>query len=266
LKRSPTPLFVADARLDAISGRLALCAHGAIPVPIMDAPSAILIEPGASVSSRAVEVAAGLDVPLVWVGAGATSYVNHAAPQRLARIQQQIRITSDPVLKRAAARRLFQVRYPHRRLHPRHSLGVIRGSEGAFMRELYRSMARRHGVAWQGRNIHDPWDSLDPINRTLSAAHSCLYGISHAAIIATGFVPSLGILHRDSTARGLVFDIADTVKADTTIPLAFQIVSTGCDAPEWVVRHQCAKLFRSGHLFSRLMQITISAFETTVTT
>ncbi len=53
------------------------------------------------------------------------------------------------------------------------------------MRATYALLAKQYGVKWHGRN-YDPkdWEKGDVVNRCISAATSCLYGISEAAIPA----------------------------------------------------------------------------------
>lgn len=253
IKATRDPLFVAGARLDILGDRLAIYAPSCVAQPILHTPAAVLLEPTSSISGRAIELAAAMAIPVIWTGPGATKYVSHAGPVDLDKIRLQARIAVDGGALRRIARHMLALRYPHRRIHPRHSLHVIRGIEGACMREEYRAAAAAHGVAWNGRSIHGPWGGLDAINRTLSIANSCLYGLTHAAIIAAGYRPEFGVLHSPAkSSRPLVFDVADLVKTEITIPLAFRLVAAGGDSPEWVARAVCAREFRTGALFGRL--------------
>jgi CRISPR-associated protein Cas1 len=63
------------------------------------------------------------------------------------------------------------------------------------------------------------------VNQALSAAHSCLYGIVHAVIVAIGASPGLGFVHTGHD-RSFVYDIADLYKAELTIPVAFDIAAS----------------------------------------
>ena len=108
----------------------------------------------------------------------------------------------------------------------------LRGREGARIRAVYRSMSKRTGIPWNGRE-YDPEDfsAGDPVNMALSAAHACLYGVAHSVIVALGCAPGLGFVHTGH-ARSFVYDIADLYKADVTIPIAFEVASGGGDPEE----------------------------------
>lgn len=71
-----------------------------------------------------------------------------------------------------------------------------------------------------------PFEAGDDVNRLLSAGHSCLYGICHAAIVGIGASPALGFVHTGG-ATSFVLDIADLYKAEYTVPLAFELAGRG---------------------------------------
>ena len=105
----------------------------------------------------------------------------------------------------------------------------LRGREGARVREVYRENSRRTGVPWTRRDYRpDDFEAADPINQALSAAHAALYGIVHGVIVALGCSPGLGFVHTGHE-RSFVYDIADLYKAETTIPVAFDVVAQGMD-------------------------------------
>jgi CRISPR-associated protein Cas1 len=93
---------------------------------------------------------------------------------------------------------------------------------------LYRQHSQRTGVQWNGRLYKpgQPFEAGDDVNRLLSATHSCLYGICHAAIVGIGASPALGFVHTGG-ATSFVLDIADLYKAEFTIPLAFDLAAKG---------------------------------------
>ena len=68
----------------------------------------------------------------------------------------------------------------------------------------------------------------DPINQALSAAHAALYGIVHGVIVSLGCSPGLGFVHTGHE-RSFVYDVADLYKAETTIPIAFDVVAERMD-------------------------------------
>ena len=64
------------------------------------------------------------------------------------------------------------------------------------------------------------------MNRALSAANACLYGICHAVVVALGCSPGLGFIHTGH-ARAFVYDVADLYKTSTSVPAAFEVVAEG---------------------------------------
>ena len=84
-------------------------------------------------------------------------------------------------------------------------------------------MARQYRVTWKGRRYDpDNWDSGDLINRCLSAATSCLYGVTEAAVLAAGYAPAVGFLH-SGKPLSFVYDIADIFKFQTVVPYRVKI-------------------------------------------
>jgi CRISPR-associated protein Cas1 len=67
------------------------------------------------------------------------------------------------------------------------------------------------------------YESGTEINKALSAANVCLYGLCHSAIVALGLSPGLGFIHTGHE-RSFVYDIADLYKAEIAIPVAFEML------------------------------------------
>jgi CRISPR-associated protein Cas1 len=133
------------------------------------------------------------------------------------------------------------------------SLEQIRGREGVRVREAYAQASRYTGVEWKGRRYErSEWSRADPINRALSAANSCLYGVCHAAIISAGYSPALGFIHTGKMLS-FVYDIADLYKAEITIPVAFAAVAYGVGNLETRVRYACRNAFHQDRLLDRII-------------
>ena len=108
-------------------------------------------------------------------------------------------------------------------------------------------------MEWNGRSYkRDKWEDADPINRALSAANSCLYGVCHAAIVSAGFSPALGFIHTGKMLS-FVYDVADLYKADITVPISFRTVSEGISNLETRVRRTCRDQFYSVKLLQRIV-------------
>jgi len=79
-------------------------------------------------------------------------------------------------------------------------------------------------------------------DRCLSAATACLYGITEAAVLAAGYAPAIGFIH-SGKPLSFVYDIADLVKFETVVPVAFRIAATEPKEPERAVRLLVGTLF-----------------------
>jgi CRISPR-associated protein Cas1 len=125
--------------------------------------------------------------------------------------------------------------------------------EGIRMRQAYADAAKEFHIEWKGRSYNrEKWDYSDPINRALSAANSCLYGLTHDAILSAGYSPALGFIHTGKQLS-FVYDIADLYKAELTIPLAFRITSQNSPDLEREVRIACRDKFRESRLIERII-------------
>lgn len=138
----------------------------------------------------------------------------------------QVALWADPAARLRVVHRMYRMRFAEEP-DPAMPLEELRGREGIRVREAYARLSRETGVAWEGRSYRSSnWRAADPVNRALSCANSCLYGVCHAAIVSAGFSPALGFIHTGK-ALSFVYDVADLYKVDLTIPLAFRSASEG---------------------------------------
>jgi CRISPR-associated protein Cas1 len=217
-----------------------------------------MLEPGTRVSHAATKLAAQVGTLLVWVGeAGVRLYASgQPGGARADRLLYQAKLALDDSLRLKVVRKMYEVRFgeapPQRR-----SVEQLRGIEGARVRTLYQHMAKRYDVKWHGRK-YDPkdWEKGDIVNRCLSAATSCLYGITEAAVLAAGYAPAVGFIHTGKPLS-FIYDIADLFKFDTVVPVAFRIAARSPSKPDKDVRHACRDTFRE----SRLLQKIIPSIE-----
>ena len=127
-------------------------------------------------------------------------------------------------------------------------------------RVLCRS-GRASGVEWKGRNYdRTSWKNADPINRALSCANSCLYGLCHAAIVAAGYSPAIGFVH-SGKALSFVYDVADLYKTVTSIPAAFGAVNAKTVDMEGTVRRAMRDMFLEERLLERILPDLAFLFE-----
>ena len=93
----------------------------------------------------------------------------------------------------------------------------------------------------------------DAVNQALSAGHACLYGLAHAVIVAMGCSAGLGFVHIGHE-NSFVYDIADLYKAETTIPIAFEIAAQQSDDLPAMTRRRVRDIFVQQHILERMVR------------
>ncbi len=247
-------LYVEHCRIDQEEKAIAIFdASGKVPVPCASL-TLLMLGPGTAITHAAIRALAENGCLTMWTGEeGVRLYAQGMGETRSARnLLRQARLCSDPDARLQVVRRMYQMRFPDP-LEPSLTLRQIRGKEGIRVREAYARASEETGVEWSGRTYRrDSWGAADPINRALSCANSCLYGICHAAIISAGYSPALGFIHTGKMLS-FVYDIADLYKMQLTVPLAFQTVVGGTTDLEGRVRRACRDLFHSHRLLQRIV-------------
>jgi CRISPR-associated protein Cas1 len=244
-----TFLYVEHVRVEQENHAIVLVDKtGRTAVPVASLAT-LLLGPGCAITHAAMVACADCGCSVVFVGEGAVRcYASGLGETRNARnLLDQATHWADPRLHLGVVRTMYRMRFtdpPHEAL----TLDQIRGMEGARVRETYARMAKETGIVWTGRRYDTEWTSATPVNRSLSTANACLYGLCHAAIVSLGFSPGLGFVHTGKSLA-FVYDIADLYKCDTTIPVAFRIAKA---APlrelETATRKACRDAFRKTRL------------------
>jgi CRISP-associated protein Cas1 len=247
-------LYVEHKKIDQEDKAIALHDKaGRVAVPCADL-TALMLGPGVSITHAAVKTLADNGCLILWMGeSGVRFYAQGMGETRSARnLLHQARLVTDDRLRLEVIRRMYEMRFPEL-LDPSLTLQQIRGREGIRVRESYAKASRETGVAWTGRSYkRDTWAEADPINRALSSANSCLYGVCHAAIVSAGYSPALGFIHTGKMLS-FVYDIADLYKAEITIPAAFQAAAEGPYNLETRIRRQCRDYFFRERLLQRIL-------------
>lgn len=267
LKERSSILFLEKGRLDVLDGAFVLVDERGIRTHIpVGGIACLMLEPGTRTSHAAVALASRAGTLLIWVGeAGVRLYAaGQPGGARSDRLLYQARLALDEDARLRVVRRMYALRFGEE-APSRRSVDQLRGIEGARVRETYRLLAQQFGVKWEGRS-YDPqdWGGADLVNRCLSAATACLYGITEAAVLAAGYAPAIGFLH-SGKPQSFVFDIADIVKFDTVVPEAFRVVAASSqgrplegrpvgDAVS-AVRRRCRDVFRRAGTLDRLIPL-----------
>lgn len=256
-------LYVEHCKIDKDEKAIAVTdIDGKINVPCA-CLALLMMGPGTSVTHEAIKTLADNGCMAVWCGEGGVRFYAHGTGEtrKGTKLVRQALLVSHPSLRQNVVERMYRMRFIEP-IPEGLSIQQLRGVEGQRVRQAYAKASADTGVPWLGRSF-DPgnWSSADPINRALSAANSCLYGICHAAIISAGYSPGLGFIHTGKQLS-FVYDIADLYKADITVPIAFQSVIKWKQAQlqqkqqinlERMVRQACRDKFNEASLLSRVI-------------
>ena len=257
IKDRTSLIFLQYGQVDVIDGAFVLVDKTGVRthVPI-GSVACIMLEPGTRVSHAAIRLASEVGTLLVWVGeAGVRLYASgQPGGARSDRLLYQAKLALDEELRLKVVRKMFELRFGEE-APKRRSVDQLRGIEGARVRKIYGLLAKQYGVEWNGRR-YDPkdWDSSDVANKCLSAATSCLYGITEAAVLAAGYAPAVGFIHTGKPLS-FVYDIADIIKFDTVVPIAFRIAKQNPKSPDREVRMACRDAFRSQKTLQKLIPL-----------
>ncbi|PIJ49778.1 subtype I-E CRISPR-associated endonuclease Cas1 [Erwinia sp. OLTSP20] len=257
LKDRISLIFLRFGQVDVLDGACVLIDSSGVRTHIpLGNIACIMLEPGTRVSHAAIKLAAMVGTLLVWVGeAGVRLYASgQPGGARSDKLLYQARLALDDNLRLKVVRKMFERRFAEE-APARRSVEQLRGIEGVRVKGIYQLLAKQYGIKWQGRR-YDPkdWEKGDIINQCISAATACLYGISEAAILAAGYAPAIGFIH-SGKPLSFVYDIADIIKFDTVVPLAFAIAARRPDDPEKQVRLACRDQFRSEKVLGRLIPL-----------
>ena len=186
--------------------------------------SVLMLGPGTKITHRAMELIGDCGVTVIWVGENGVRYYAHGKP--LTHSSQlliaQAALVSNVRSRAMVVRNMYAMRFPGEDISEL-TIQQLRGREGVRIRNVYRVASEKTGIPWFGREYNpNNYESSDPINQALSAAHACLYGVAHSVIVAMGCSPGLGFVHTGHE-RSFVYDIADLYKAEITIPIAFEV-------------------------------------------
>lgn len=218
------------------------------------ATAVLMLEPGTTISHAAVKLCAESRALIIWTGeAGVRLYsAGQEGAAHTYRLLRQARLALDPRTRLAVAREMYRVRFgeepPMRR-----SIEQLRGMEGARVRARYKELGERYGIEWKGRNYdRNNWGASDTINRAVSAANSCLYGLCHAAILISGYSAAIGFIHT-GYPLAFVHDLADIWKMELAVEVAFRITAAHDDDVPVRVRHALRDEFRRTGLLERII-------------
>lgn len=248
-----TFLYLEHCTLNRQDGAITVTEErGCVHVPAASI-SALLLGPGTRITHRGMELIGDSGVTVVWVGENGVRYYASGRPltHRSGLLMRQAALVSNMRSHLSVARKMYQMRFPEDDVSGL-TMQQLRGREGARVRRIYRQASEKWNIPWNGRQ-YDPEDYAagDPVNQALSAGHACLYGLAHAVIAALGCSPGLGFVHVGHECS-FVYDVADLYKAETTIPIAFEIAAQNAPDIGAAVRRRMRDEMMRLHLLERM--------------
>lgn len=261
IKHRFSVLFLEKGHLNMEDGSFLWIDHEGVRVHIpIGSVACIMLEPGTRISHAAVDLAATTGTLIIWVGEQGVRVYSAGQPggARSDKLLYQAKLALDDSLRLKVVKAMFAYRFgsaPSKR-----SVKQLRGMEGVRVRKLYKTIAQQYGLRWEGRK-YDPkkWKDGTLINRCISVATSCLYGVTEAAVLAAGYAPAIGFLHTGKP-RSFVYDIADLFKFETVVPVAFRCAAIikrgGLPAgvsSEQLVRYGCRDVFQQERILAKII-------------
>lgn len=248
-------LYVEHASIDKEAHSITIWdENGSTPVPASSL-ALLMLGPGTRITQSAMTVLADNNCLVCWCGEeGVRLYAASTGGTRSAsNLLYQARLATNETLRLEVVKRMYRMRFSGGELDPTLTVEQLRGMEGARVRDAYAQMSRDTGLEWKGRSYdRGNWGGADPVNRALSCANSCLYGLCHAAIVSTGYSAGLGFIHTGKQLS-FVYDIADLYKLNLTVPIAFEIAAQTHENLERATRLRCRDAFRDHKLMSRIV-------------
>ncbi|MBM4029187.1 MAG: type I-E CRISPR-associated endonuclease Cas1 [Planctomycetes bacterium] len=228
-------------------------ADGSVAVPAASL-AVLLLGPGTTITHAAVHTLAENNCQVLWCGEhGVRFYAQGLGGARHSRnLLRQAALVSNDVTRLQVVIRMYCLRFDEK-IDEDLTLQQLRGKEGVRVRQAYAEASQKYNVPWEGRNYErSAWNAADPVNRALSAANACLYGLVHAAVLSGGYSPALGFIHCGKQLS-FIYDIADLYKVDYTIPAAFAVAAENPPGLERQVRIRCRDRFRESRLMERIL-------------
>jgi CRISP-associated protein Cas1 len=241
---------------------------GALPLGSYQLPhqtlSTLMIGPGTSLTHDVMRLLARHGTHIVAVGTDGTRLYTAPAlgPDRSDVARAQARLWADDKARLATARKMYARRLGE--VLPHTDIAVLRGIEGARVKESYKLLSEAFGLRWQGRmyNRQEP-EAADASNQAINHAALAVRSAAGVAVAALSALPQLGFIHEDSD-QSFVLDVADLYRESVTLRIAFYVakkVAEGADdSIDRLVRQTASREFRRQGLIPRMIDDIKSLF------
>ncbi len=248
-------LCVIDGCLHFMAGKDSLTPY-ILQVP-HQAVSMILLGPGSSVTHDALRLLARHGTLMAAVGQdGVRTYTAPPLlPDRSDVARRQAELWGNPRRRISVARHMYALRLGE--VLPHRDLDTLRGIEGARVKAIYRLMAEKYGLPWEGRHYDrgNP-GAADMPNQGINHAATAVQGAAAIAVQALAAIPQLGFIHEDS-GQAFVLDIADLFRETVTLQIAFTAAKKSIDGDETtidrLVRREASTVFRKQDVIASMI-------------
>lgn len=208
--------------------------------------SIVLLGPGSSVTHDALRLLARHGCALAAIGVGGVRFYTAPPlmPDSSAVARAQVRLWADRESRMEVARAMYAIRFGD--IVRTRDIEVLRGREGAHIKQSYQLAADRFGISWHGRRYDraNP-DAGDLANQAINHAAAAMTAAASIAVASVAAIPQLGFVHEDS-GQSFVLDIADLYRHDVMLEIAFGATKEAekTQAPvERLVRRRAADVF-----------------------
>ena len=248
-------LCVIDGCLHFMAGKDSLTPY-ILQVP-HQAVSMILLGPGSSVTHDALRLLARHGTLMAAVGQdGVRTYTAPPLlPDRSDVARRQAELWGNPRRRVSVARHMYAFRLGE--ILPHRDLDTLRGIEGARVKAIYRLMADKYGIPWDGRHYdrNNP-EATDMPNQAINHAATAVQGAAAIAVQSLAAIPQLGFIHEDS-GQAFVLDIADLFRDTITLQIAFSVAKKAINGDQTsidrLVRREASTVFRKQDVIASMI-------------
>ncbi len=219
--------------------------------------SVLLLGAGTSLTTQAAITLYRSGCCVMFTGlAGAMAYCSARPLTGKAKWSEaQARLWASPHDRLLAAKNIYKSRYPDLNWEGLDNLNVMRGMEGAKVRNAYKVASRKAGMPGWKRQVDN---EIDVVNSMLNLSNSILYGSALAACSALALNPALGFIHEGSVGA-LLYDLADSHKARSSIPISF--ASAKLEHPAVYVRTMMREYLHSENVLTETITVLTSILQ-----
>lgn len=183
---------------------------------------ALLLGPGSSITHEAVVTINAANCIIQWCGNDGLSMYSATLSSTYSMRNAATQINKIASNRFKLWNKMLQMRPEIDPFIPTNKWRELLLIEAASMKKLYEAESRKYGLIWNGRIAKfKDMPEADTVNRTLTLCNCALYSIATSVILARGFIPTVAVIHA-SGATPMAYDLADMVKAKSSIPFAMQ--------------------------------------------